>query len=533
MKSSNNPFQRGLSLLLVSIGVMTTMTFGFVPLINFLNTYYMVILVFLFWTPFGITCLIFGHYIDKVQSKEKLLIAYPIWGILIIMLNFMTQNIIMAIIIIIAIAVLTSFNVIIGTSYMSSNIQITKRGFTAGIYLGIGWGLVALTAFISFINLHVNLIVLGIMNILVGVFSFFLIKYRNATLNWQQLVNVPRDFDVRKNGLIYWMSSLVFSTFLGIIVFLLGTRINFVYTDSIYLQNVIYYYEVAESFGLGLVNFDFIVVGLLNVVISPLFGKLTDKYGRKRIFLITNLFIPLVLIFFTLWQLFAFLVVSLILYSCVCASYVVMEAAVWSDLAPENGVARFNGYGWSSNGIGGSIGFIAGYLITLPEFSARIDILVIMTIIILSEISMIPFVSMKDSLPPAEEIEWFKEILHLYVIKEGGVFLTDYSFTEQDTFDVDLLAGGMTGVTTILKEMVDSEKKLKAVDHEDKKIMFEFGKGFFIVLIANKELRILREKLIKLKRQIDDVYWETMEIWAGDLDIFKPIKTMIKNIFIE
>jgi len=247
--------------------------------------------------------------------------------------------------------------------------------------LGIGWLLVALTAYISFLNLHLNHFLLCTINIAVGVLSYILIKTNKVILNWQQLIVIPHDYDVRKNGIIFWVSSLIFSIFLGIIVFLLGTRISFKEArSSIYLENVQYYYQVAESFSLGLVNFDFIIMGLLNVLLSPIFGKLMDKFGRKRIFLITNLLIPRCLIFFTFWQIFLFLVLTLILYAGVCTSYVVMECAVWSDLAPDNRVARFNGYGWSSNGIGGSIGFLTGYLITLPQFSSQIDILVIMTI---------------------------------------------------------------------------------------------------------------------------------------------------------
>ena len=131
-------------------------------------------------------------------------------------------------------------------------------------------------------------------------------------------------------------------------------------------------------------------------------------------------------------------------------------------------------------------------------------------------------------------MEWANEIINIYVIKDGGIIMTEYNFSQKEKFDADLLAGGMTGVSTILKEMIDSkESNLKIIDHEDKKILFEYGKGFSTVLISYKDLKILRNKLITLTINIQNVFWETIEDWEGDLDIFKPINTMIKHIFTE
>jgi len=537
MTEKSKFYQILLSYLLISVGMMLTITFGFVPLLNYFETYANPLYSLFFWGVFGGCCIIYGKFrlIDRIKKKSNLLFSFILWGILVIMLNFTTVNLLLTIILVSVIAALTGIQVIVGANYISSNIHINRRGFYAGIYLGIGWGAVALSAYISFIDLHFNLYLLGISAILVGVISTYLIQKEKVSLKWDQIITIPRNYNVKKNGMVFWMSSLVFSTFLGIIVFLLGTTFAIdASMESFYLENRAHYIEVAEFFNLGLVNFDFIAIGALNIVLSPLLGKAMDKYGRKPIYLITNLMIPGCLIFFTFWQSFVFLAASLVIYAMICASYVVIESTVWSDLAPEGKNGQFNGYGWSSMGLGGAIGFFAGYMITLPALVELIDILVIMTIILLSEISMIPFVSMKDSLPPAEEMDWPKEVLHLYVIKDGGIIMTDFAFSTEETFDADLLAGGMTGVTHILKEMIAGKgTKLKIIDHEDKKLLFEYGKGFSTVLISHKDLKILRNKLITLTTNIENVFWETIEVWQGDLDIFKPIKTMVKHIFTE
>ncbi len=547
METSRNISQTILSFLLVSIGMMTTITFGFVPLLNYFEKYMTVLYALFFWAPMGLSCLIFGKLklIDRVKKKEFFCFSYIIWGILVLILNFSSSNMILSIILVIILGSLTAINVISGANYISANVPINRRGFTAGIFLGIGWGLVALTAYISFIDLHINFIILAVSNIMVGFISFLLINSGKVEIMWKQMFSIPRDYNVRKNMMIFWLSSLVFSTFLGIIVFLLGTTMRFDESlESFYLENFIYYFETAESYNLGLVNFDFIAVGAMNLILSPILGRLMDKFGRKPIYFLSNLLIPGCLILLAFWRSFEVIVITLVIYSMICASYVIIECTVWSDLAQEDNIGQFNGLGWSSMGLGGALGFLMGYIITTPAFLAQIDLLVVMTIIGLSEISMIPFISMRDSLPPAEEMEWQKEILHIYVIAEGGIVMSDFSFLKwrekkdpliqrkTEEFDPNLFSGGISGVSTMLREMIDSQQsKLKVIDHEDKKLIFEYGKGFTSVLISSKDLKILRNKLKTLTEEIQNVFSEQIEHWDGDLDKFLPVKTMIKNRF--
>jgi len=548
MPTSRNIYQTILSFLLVSVGMMTTISFGFVPLLNYFEKYMTVMYALFFWLSMGLSCLIFGKLklIDRIKKKQFFCFSYIIWGVLVLILNFSFSNVILTIILVIILGSLTAINVISGANYISSNVPINRRGFTAGILIGIGWGLVALTAYISFINLHINFIILAVSNIIVGFISFLLINSgKKVDIKWEQMFFIPRDYNVRKNGMIFWISSLVFSTFLGFIIFLLGTTMRSdVSLESYYMENFIYYFQTAESFNLGLINFDFIAVGGLNLILSPILGRLMDKFGRKPIYFLSNPLIPGCVILVTFWRSFEFIVITLVIYSTICASYFIIECTVWSDLAPEDNIGQYNGLGWSSMGLGGALGFLVGYLITLPVFLAQIDILVIITIMGLTEISMIPFISMRDSLPPAEEMEWQKEILHIYVIFEGGIIMSDYSFVKwrekknpliekkTEEFNPHLFSGGISGVSTILKEMIDSKQsKLKVIDHEDKKLLFEYGKGFTSILISSKDLKILRNKLKTLTEDIQNVFWETIENWHGDLDVFKPVKTMIRNRF--
>jgi len=122
------------------------------------------------------------------------------------------------------------------------------------------------------------------------------------------------------------------------------------------------------------------------------------------------------------------------------------------------------------------------------------------------------------------------------VISNSGIMMSDYSFTKTSGIDSpDLLAGGISGITAILKEMVGSDQQLKSIDHADKKLLFEFAydNQFLVALLTNKDLNILRTKLKKLIAQIQAVFWETILRWNGDLDILAPMKTIIRNYFVD
>jgi len=509
-------FQHLLSFILISIGLMTTMTFGFVPFINIFEEYgYTTFYLPIFWIPYGVSCIIFGFIIDKIKNKNIFCFSYVFWGITIIGLIYAIPNLTLILIFVIISAIFAAINTITAVSYVSSHIQINRRGFYTSIYLGIGWAFVGGTAYLSYINVISNLIFLAALNIGVGIISFLIFYGKKMKLDLNQKIIIPRTYNIRRNGIIFYFSTFIFGAFLGIIVYLLGTVGNFdAKTASIYLKNIQFYYQVVAMFGFGtnLVNFDFLVIGVITAIISPIIGKLMDKIGRKSIFFAANLAIPTILILFSFWTNIVLLVVSIFFYALVVTVFVIINCNVWSDLAPDDKIARYNGYGWSSLGLGGAGGFFLGIFITTPSNIANIDILVLIAILIMSELSLIPFVLMKESLPPAEEIEWRNEIINLYVISSSGIIMSDYSFKQEVSSDSDLLAGGITGIVTILKEIIGSLKDLKSIDHEE-------------------DLNILRTKLKKLTSQIHEVFWEILDDWNGNIEILTPIKTMIRNIF--
>ena len=95
----------------------------------------------------------------------------------------------------------------------------------------------------------------------------------------------------------------------------------------------------------------------------------------------------------------------------------------------------------------------------------------------------------------------------------------------------ELRAGGFLGITTLLKEMAQSETPLNIIDHGDLKIMLEHGEDVLLVLYVREEMRIYREKLEILRKRIENLFEDILKSWDGNLNIFQPIMPMITEIF--
>ena len=107
-----------------------------------------------------------------------------------------------------------------------------------------------------------------------------------------------------------------------------------------------------------------------------------------------------------------------------------------------------------------------------------------------------------------------------------------YSFSKSEKEqDYDLISSGLTGVKGILGEMIESKQKLRNVDHQDVKIIFEYGKFTTIALITYENLRIYYPKLASLSAQFENLFQDVLPNWTGETEIFLPASQLIGEIF--
>lgn len=136
------------------------------------------------------------------------------------------------------------------------------------------------------------------------------------------------------------------------------------------------------------------------------------------------------------------------------------------------------------------------------------------------------------SIETLTEFEWRDKLKELFIIAPNGGTLFHYNFEKETDFhEPDLITAGLTGVKDILAEMVQSKEKLKVVDHQDIKIIFEYGTYSILALITYENLRIYHSKLAQLMKQFEKFYQDVFIHWSGEIEVFRPSKELIEEIF--
>ncbi|NMC07817.1 MAG: hypothetical protein GYA24_21565 [Candidatus Lokiarchaeota archaeon] len=140
-------------------------------------------------------------------------------------------------------------------------------------------------------------------------------------------------------------------------------------------------------------------------------------------------------------------------------------------------------------------------------------------------------------IPQLEEIHWHDYLLHVFTFHiNTSACIYDESLGKKDTTDqgiaADLFSSGVTGIIGIIKEMIRSDKRLKVLDHEDKKILLEYGNHVTVALITRKDLDILHEKLRVYIHRVETDLQQPLERWRGEVSRFGPkMQAITADIF--
>ena len=105
-------------------------------------------------------------------------------------------------------------------------------------------------------------------------------------------------------------------------------------------------------------------------------------------------------------------------------------------------------------------------------------------------------------------------LLDMYVIYKSGILIYEYNFGQHlKKHDGSLISGSVIGMMTILREVMESKKQIKTIDHGDLKIMFELNvtKDVVFVLIVKDDLLIFRKKLNALIDDFDRIFKDLID----------------------
>ncbi len=130
------------------------------------------------------------------------------------------------------------------------------------------------------------------------------------------------------------------------------------------------------------------------------------------------------------------------------------------------------------------------------------------------------------------EFDWPRKLKDLYLINNNGINLYHYSFSKRESLmDPDLISAGLSGMKDLIAEIIKSEDRLKTVDHQDLKLILEYGEYVTIALIVSENLRIYHSKLTILMEQFEKSFQDILSHWSGDIEVFIPAQQMIQQVF--
>ncbi len=131
------------------------------------------------------------------------------------------------------------------------------------------------------------------------------------------------------------------------------------------------------------------------------------------------------------------------------------------------------------------------------------------------------------------DINWKKKMREILVISNTGLCLYAFSFEKDLPLnDTDLVAGGFSGIRTLLAEMVKTTESLQLIDYKNVKIMLEQGTEVVFILIIKEESAMLRYRLKQFAQEFQDFFKEILPSWSGgSTSVFAPTKVLIQKIF--
>lgn len=104
-------------------------------------------------------------------------------------------------------------------------------------------------------------------------------------------------------------------------------------------------------------------------------------------------------------------------------------------------------------------------------------------------------------------------LIELYTIYKSGILISYYQFLKEiKKHEADLISCSFVGIMTILQEVSSGEKRIKTIDHGDRKLMFEFNatQDIIFVLIVREDLIVFRNKLNVFIEEFDKIYGNLM-----------------------
>ncbi len=126
---------------------------------------------------------------------------------------------------------------------------------------------------------------------------------------------------------------------------------------------------------------------------------------------------------------------------------------------------------------------------------------------------------------------WERNVKHIYVLTKTGIPLYDKRLGGTNAPEPSLVTSALIGISSIIQEIVHSERELKTIDHMDNKILFSHGQHVIVAILSSVDFPIIRKRLDQFTNRFEYHFRKELENWKGDVDVFFGANKLVNEFF--
>jgi len=135
------------------------------------------------------------------------------------------------------------------------------------------------------------------------------------------------------------------------------------------------------------------------------------------------------------------------------------------------------------------------------------------------------------SIPSFSEYDWQEKIDSVIIMHKSGLYMYKRSFrSDPNSIDESIITGTLTTLKLMLEKVTDREDIL-TIEKKGKIIIIQPGKFIYGVIICDEKLNSLQILLRRFIERIETIYYQVLKHWNGNLNVFKPLDDISKEIF--
>ncbi|MHA1908995.1 MAG: hypothetical protein ACW98Y_16970 [Candidatus Thorarchaeota archaeon] len=123
--------------------------------------------------------------------------------------------------------------------------------------------------------------------------------------------------------------------------------------------------------------------------------------------------------------------------------------------------------------------------------------------------------------------------LDFLILDKNGMLVFTHRFgTYQGSIDSELMGSAISGVISLMKEMLASGQELARIDHGDVKVLLENGMYTTCLLVVTKETARFRQALRNVLMEFETNYREELIEDGALVTTYAPFKTRVEEMFL-